>query len=29
VPPKYSTAEQSGLTYEVKPGSQTHNIDLQ
>ena len=28
VPPKYSTVEQSGLTYDVKPGSQEHPIDL-
>lgn len=28
IPPKYSSPDQSGLTYEVKPGSQTHPIDL-
>jgi hypothetical protein len=28
VPPQYSNAEQSPLKYDVKPGSQTHPIDL-
>jgi hypothetical protein len=28
IPEKYSTPEQSGLTYTVQPGSQEHNIDL-
>jgi hypothetical protein len=28
IPPKYGNPEQSGLTYEVKPGSQEHPIDL-
>jgi hypothetical protein len=28
VPPQYGNAEQSGLKYDVKPGSQTHPIDL-
>ncbi len=28
VPPKYSTTEQSGLSYEVKSGSQDHNVEL-
>ena len=28
VPPKYADHGQSGLTYVVKSGSQTHNIDL-
>lgn len=28
IPDKYKDAEKSGLTYEVKPGSQTHDIDL-
>jgi hypothetical protein len=28
IPPKYGNAEQSGLTYEVKPGAQDHPIDL-
>jgi len=28
IPAKYANAEQSGLTYEVKGGSQTHDIDL-
>jgi hypothetical protein len=28
IPPKYGNPDQSGLTYEVKPGSQEHPIDL-
>jgi len=28
VPPQYANAEKSGLTYDVQPGSQEHNIDL-
>lgn len=28
IPPKYGNPEQSGLTYEVKPGSQEHPIEL-
>lgn len=28
IPPKYSSPDQSGLTYEVKSGSQAHPIDL-
>lgn len=28
IPSRYSDFEQSGLTYEVKGGTQTHNIDL-
>jgi hypothetical protein len=29
IPAKYGSADQSGLTYTVQPGSQTHDIDLQ
>jgi hypothetical protein len=29
IPPQYADAQQSGLTYTVKSGSQTHDIDLQ
>lgn len=29
IPPKYSKAETSGLTYEVKAGKQEHNINLE
>ncbi len=29
VPTKYSTVEQSGLTFDVKPGSQTYDIKLE
>jgi hypothetical protein len=29
VPTKYSTVEQSGLTFEVKPGSQSYDIQLE
>jgi hypothetical protein len=28
VPPKYSTTEQSGLKWDVKPGTQEYNIEL-
>ena len=28
VPPKYADPAQSGLTYQVKSGAQTHNFDL-
>jgi hypothetical protein len=28
IPGKYSFKDQSGLTYDVKPGPQTHDIDL-
>jgi hypothetical protein len=28
VPPRYSTVEQSGLTWDVKPGSEEHDIEL-
>jgi len=28
VPPQYGNTEKSGLTYEVKPGSQPHDIEL-
>jgi hypothetical protein len=28
VPPQYGNSETSGLTYEVKPGSQSHEIEL-
>jgi hypothetical protein len=28
VPPQYGNTETSKLTYEVKPGSQSHNIEL-
>jgi hypothetical protein len=28
IPDKYKDAEKSGLTYEVKPGPQTHDINL-
>jgi len=28
VPPQYSNTETSGLRYEVRPGSQTHDIEL-
>ncbi len=28
LPPKYGQPDQSGLTYEVKPGKQEHAIDL-
>jgi hypothetical protein len=27
IDPKYADAEKSGLTYEVRPGDQTHNIE--
>jgi hypothetical protein len=29
IPAKYGNADQSGLTYTVKPGENTYNIDLQ
>jgi hypothetical protein len=29
IPAKYGSADQSGLTYTVQPGSQKHHIDLQ
>jgi hypothetical protein len=29
IPAKYGNADQSGLTYTVKPGPNTYNIDLQ
>jgi hypothetical protein len=29
IPAKYGSADSSGLTYTVKPGAQTHDIDLQ
>jgi hypothetical protein len=29
IPAKYGNAEQSGLTYTVKPGANTYNIELQ
>ncbi len=28
IPPDYGSPEKSGLTYQVKPGPQKHNIDL-
>jgi hypothetical protein len=29
IPAKYGSADQSGLTYTVKPGANTYNIELQ
>ena len=29
IPAKYGSADQSGLTYTVKPGPNTYNIELQ